>query len=158
MVNFRCCSVAQSRLILCNPQGLQHTRPPCPSPSPRVCSHSCPSSWWCHPTISSSAVPFSSCLQLCPASGSFPMSQLFVSHGQSIGASASACVLPVNIQGWFPLGWTSLISLQFNKYLWPTDIQCSDYSSVSPSPQSFLFPPKSTIALGVGLKLSHLLP
>ena len=94
------------------PHGLQHTRLPCPSPSPRACSNSCPLSWWCHSTISSSVIPFSSCLQSFPASGSFLMSQLFVSGVQNIGASASASVLPVNIQDWFPLGLTSLISLQ----------------------------------------------
>ena len=94
------------------PHGLQHARLPCPSPTPRVCSNSCPSSQWCHPTISSSVVPFSSCLQSFPASGSFPISQFFTSDGQSIGASASASVLPMNIQDWFPLGWTGLISLQ----------------------------------------------
>ena len=92
--------------------GLQHVRLPCPLPAPGACSNSCPSSWWCHPAISSSAVPFSSCLQYFPASGSFPMSQFFASGGQRIGASASASVLPVNIQDWFPLGWTSWISLQ----------------------------------------------
>ena len=91
--------------------GLQHARIPCPSPSPGVCSNSCPSSWWCHPTISSSVVPFSSCLQSLPASGSFPMSWLFASGGHGIRASASASVLPMNIQGWFPLGWTGLSSL-----------------------------------------------
>ena len=80
----------------------QHTRLPCPSSSPRVCSKSCSLSWWCHPTISFSVVPFSSCLQSFPAPGSFPTSQLFTSGGQSIGASASASVLPVNIQCWFP--------------------------------------------------------
>ena len=85
--------------------GLQHTRLPCPSPSPRACSNSCPLSQWCHPTISSSVVPFSR-LQSFPASGSFQMSRLFPSGGQSIGASASASVPPMNIQGWFPLGWT----------------------------------------------------
>ena len=79
------------------PHGLQHTRPPCPSPIPRTCSNSCPSSRWCHPTISSSVVPFFSCLQSFPASGSFPMSHLFTSHGQSIGASASASILPMKI-------------------------------------------------------------
>ena len=94
------------------PHGLQHTRLPCPSPSPRACSHSCPLSWWCHPTISSSVTPFFSCLQFSPISGSFPMSQFFTSGGQSIGASASALVLPMNIKGWFPFGWTGLISLQ----------------------------------------------
>ena len=91
--------------------GLQHTRPPCPPPPPRACSNSCRSSQWCHPNISSSFVPFSSCLQFFPASESFPMSQLFTSDGQSIGASALALVLPVNIQDWFPLGLTDLISL-----------------------------------------------
>ena len=92
------------------PHGLQYTRLLCPSLSPRVCSYSCPLSWWCHPTISSSVVPFSSCLQSFPASGCFPVSQLFTSSGQSIGASASASVLPMNIEDWFPLGLTGLIS------------------------------------------------
>ena len=82
--------------------GLQHTRPPCPSPTPRVDSNSCPLSRWCHPTISSSVVSFSSCLQSCPTSESFQISQLFASGGQSIGVSASASVLPINIQAWFP--------------------------------------------------------
>ena len=91
------------------PHGLQHARLPCPSPTPRACSYSCPSSGWCHPTISSSVIPFSH-LQSFPASGSFPVSSFFTSGSQSIGASAS--VLPMNIQGWFPLGWTSWISLQ----------------------------------------------
>ena len=90
-------------------RGLQHARLPCPSPAPKACWNSCQSSWWCHPTISSSVAPFSSCL---PASGSFPMSQFFASGGQSIWASSSASVLPVNIQDWFPLGLTGLISLQ----------------------------------------------
>ena len=93
------------------PHGLQHARPPCPSPTPRACSNSCPSSPWCHPTISSSVVHFSSCPQSFPALGAFPMSQPFASSGQSIGASASASILPVNIQGWFLLGWTGWISL-----------------------------------------------
>ena len=84
---------------------------PCPSLSPGFCSNSCPLSWWCHPTISSSVIPFSSCPQSFPASESFPMSQLFTSGGQRIGASASPSVLPMNIQGWFPLGWTGWISL-----------------------------------------------
>ena len=91
--------------------GLKHTRRPCPSPTPGACSNSCPSSWWWHPTISSSVTPFSSCPQPFPESGSFPMSQRFTSSGQSIGASASASFLPMNIQGWFTLGLTSLISL-----------------------------------------------
>ena len=94
------------------PHGLQHASLPCPSPSPRVCSNSCPSSWWWHPTISSSVLPFSSCPQSLPASECFPMSQFFTSGGQSIGASASASVLPMNIQNWFPLEWTGWISLQ----------------------------------------------
>jgi len=94
------------------PHGRQHARPPCPSPTPRACSNSCPSSQGCHPTISSSVVPFSSCLQSFPESGSFPMSQFFASGGQSVGASTSASVLPMNIQGWFPLGLTGLILLQ----------------------------------------------
>ena len=93
------------------PHGLQHTRLPCPSPTRRAYSNSCPSSRWCHPTISSSVVPFSSCLQSFPESGSFPMSQFFASGGQSIGVSASVPVLPVNIQGWFPFVLTGLISL-----------------------------------------------
>ena len=87
------------------PHGLQHTRLPCLSPTPRACSNSCPSSQWCHPTISSSVIPFSSCPQSFPASGSFQMSQFFTSDSQSIGASASASVLPMNIQDRFPLGW-----------------------------------------------------
>ena len=91
---------------------LQHARPPCPSSTPGVYSNSCPLSQWCHPTISSSAVPFSSHLQSFPASGSFQMSQLFTSGGQSIRVSASTSILPVNIQDWFPLGWTGWISLQ----------------------------------------------
>ena len=86
-------------------------RLPCPSPPPRVCSNSCPSSRWCHPTISSSVIPFSSCPQSFPASGSFLVSQFLASGGQSIGTSASASVLLMNIQGWFPLGFTGLISL-----------------------------------------------
>ena len=92
------------------PHGLQHTKLPCPSPTSRACSNLCPSSQWCHPTISSSVVPFS-CLQSFPASGSFPMSQFFPSGGHSIGASVSGSVLPMNIQYWFPLGWTDFIFL-----------------------------------------------
>ena len=91
------------------PHGLQHTRLPCPLLSPGVCSNSCPLSQWCHPTISSSVTPFSSCPQSFPASESFPISWLFASGGQSIGASASTSVLPMNIQGWFPLELTGLI-------------------------------------------------
>ena len=91
--------------------GPQHARPPCPSPTPGAHSNSCPLSWWCHPTISSSC-PLSSCPQSFPASGSFQMSQFFASGGQSIRASASTSVPPMNIQGWCPLGWTGWISLQ----------------------------------------------
>ena len=104
-------SVAQSCPTL-RPQGLQHARPPCPSLTPGVYSNSCPSSRWCHPTISSSVIPFSSHPQSFPASGSLPMSQFFASGGQSIGVLASASVLPMNIQDWFPLGWTGWISFQ----------------------------------------------
>ena len=103
------CSVVSDSLRL---HGLQHARSPCPSPTPGIYSNSCLLSWWCHPKISSSFVPFSSCLQSFPASGSFQMSQLFTSGGQSIGASASVSVLPMNIQDWFPLGWAGWISLQ----------------------------------------------
>ena len=93
------------------PRGLKHARPPCPSPTPRVYPNSCPLSWWCHLAISSSVVPFSSCLQSFPELGSFQMSQVFTSGGQSIGVSASTSVLPVNIQDWFPLGWTGWIQM-----------------------------------------------
>ena len=93
------------------PHGLQHAGFPCSSPTPRTFSNSCRLSWWYHPTISSSVISFSSCLQSFPVSGSFPMSQ-FISHGQSTGASAAASFLPVNTQDWFPLGLTDLISLQ----------------------------------------------
>ena len=102
-------SAAQSYLTL-RPRGLQHTRLPCPSPSPRVCSNSCPLSRWCHPTSSSSVALFFSCPQSFPSLESFPMNQLLTSGGQSIGASASAPILPVNIEGWFPLGLIGLIS------------------------------------------------
>ena len=94
------------------PHELQHIRPPCPSPTPRVHPNSCPLSQWCQPTISFSVVPFSSCPQSFPASESFPMSQLFTSGGQSTGVSASVSVLPMNTQDWSPLGWTGWISLQ----------------------------------------------
>ena len=108
---FRTVSSVQSLSRCVRPHGLQHARPPCPSPTPGVYSNSCPLSQWCHPTISSSVVPFSFPLQSFPASGSFPMTQLFASGGQSIGVSASALVLSVNIHDWFPLGWTGRISL-----------------------------------------------
>ena len=103
------CSVMSDTL---RPHGLQQAWPPCPSPTPEAYSNSCPLSWWCHPTTSSSVIPFSSSLQSFPASGFFPMSQFFTSGSQSIGVSALASVLPMNIQDWFPLGWTAWISLQ----------------------------------------------
>ena len=105
-----CFSVTQSCPIL-QPHGLQHARTPCPSPSPRACSNTCSLSQWCHPTTSCSVISFSSHLQSFPESGSFLMSQFFASGGQSIGTSASASVLPMNIQVWFPLGLTGLILL-----------------------------------------------
>ena len=115
------CSFQFSHSVMSNslrPHGLQHARLSCPSPIPRAYSNSCPLSWWCQPTTtSSSIIPFSSCPQSFPASGSFPMSQLFPSGGQSIEVSASASVLPMNIQDGFPLGLTDLISLQ-SKGLW----------------------------------------
>ena len=107
-------SVQFSRSVMSyslRPHELQHTRPPCPIPTPGACSSSCPSSLWCHPTISSSLVPFSH-FQSFPGSGSFQMSQFFTSGGQSTGASALESVLPMNIQDWFPSGWTGWISLQ----------------------------------------------
>ena len=107
-------SVQFSHSVMSNslpPHGLQHAKIPCPSPTPRACSNLCPLSWWCHPTISSSVVPFSSCLQSFPASHSFPVSHRFASGGQNIGASALAIVLPMNIQDWFPLELTCSISL-----------------------------------------------
>ena len=103
------CSVVSDSL---QPHESQHTRPPCPSPTPGVHPHPSPLSWWCHPTISSSVVPFSSCPQSFPASGPFPMSQLFASGGQNIGVSASASDHPVNTQDWSPSEWTGWISLQ----------------------------------------------
>ena len=103
------CSVMSSSLW---PHGLQHARIPCPSPTPSAYSNSCPSSWWCQPTISSSVVPFSSHLQSFPESGSFQTSQNFASGGQSIGVSASASLLSMNIQDWFPFRWTGWFSLE----------------------------------------------
>ena len=127
------CSVMSNSL---QPHGLQHTRLLCPSPSPRACSNLGPLSRWCHPTISSSIAPFSSCLQSFPASGSFPMSQLFPSGGQSIGASASTSVHPMNIQDWFPLGLSGLIFLQskgLSRVFSNTTVQKHQFSSAQPS-------------------------
>ena len=106
-VQFSCFGMSNSL----QSHGVHHIRLPCPSPTPGACSNSCPSSQWCHPTISSSVVPFSSCLQSFPISGPFPISQCFASGGQGIRASASESDLPKNIQDWFPLGWTGWISL-----------------------------------------------
>ena len=117
------------------PHGVQNTRLPCPSPIPRACSNSYPSSRWYHPTISSSVVPFSSCLQSSLASGSFLMNQFFISDGQSIGASASASVFPMNIQEWFPLGLTGLISLQskgLSRVFSNTTVQKHQFFSTQP--------------------------
>ena len=114
-MNHFCSVQSLSHVRLFATHGLQHTRLPCPSPTPRVCSKSCPLCHRCYPTISSSVLPFSSCLQSFPASRSFPMSLFFSSGGQSIGASVS--VLPMNIQDWFTLGWTGWISLK-SKGLW----------------------------------------
>ena len=135
-------SVQFSHSVMSNslwPYGLKHTRLPCLSPTPEVYSNSCPSSQWCHPTISSSVVPFSPCLQSFPESGSFPMSQFFASGGQRIGVSASASVLPMNIQDWFPLGWTGWISLQskgLSRVFFNTTVQ-----SINSSALSFLYSP-----------------
>ena len=118
------------------PHRLQHTGLPCPSLSPRVCSNSCPPSHWHYLTISSSTTPFSFCLQSYPASGSFSVSQFFESGGQSIGASASASILPMNIQDWFPLGLTSLISLQskgLSRVFFNTTVQKHQFFSAQPS-------------------------
>ena len=115
LIHFSYSSIQFTHLVVSNflrPHEAQHTRPPCPSPTPGVYSNSCPLSQWCHPTISSSVVPFSSCLQSFPASGSFQMSQLFARVGRSIGVSASESVLPMNTQDWSALGWTDWISLQ----------------------------------------------
>ena len=138
---FRFSSVAQSCPTL-RPHESQHTRPPCPSPTPRVYSNSCPLSRWCHPAISSSVIPFSSCSQSLPASGPFPTSQLFSWGGQSIGVSASASVLPMNTQDWSPLGWMVGSSCS------PRDSQESSptphYKSINFSALSFLHSPTLT--------------
>ena len=136
------CHVAFSRSVVSDslrPHGLQHTRLPCLSPTPGACSNSCPLSWWCHPIISSSVIPFSSCLQSFPTSGSFPVSQFFVSSGQRIGISASASVLPMNIQDWFPIGWTGWISLQckgLSRVFFNTTVQKHQFFGTQLSSQS----------------------
>ena len=137
------------------PHGLQHTRFSCPSPG--VCSNSCPLHQWCHPTISSSVFPFSSCLWSFPASASFLMSWLFASGGHGIGASVSVWVLPMNIQGWFPLGLTGLISLQPKNLLHCSSkasiLQCSAFFMVQLSPPHMTT--GKTIALTMTLCLMH---
>ena len=134
-VQFNCSVVSDSLW----PHGQKYTRPPCPSPTLRVHLNSCPLSQWCHPTISSSVVPFASWLQSFPASRSFPMSQFFTLGGQSIGVSASASVLPMNIQDWFPLGLTGLISLQskgLSRVFSNTTVQKHQFFGTQPSLQS----------------------
>ena len=130
------CSVVSDSL---RPHELQHARPPCPSPTPRVQSNSCPSSRWCHPAISSSVAPFSSCPQSLPASESFPMSQLFAWGGQSTGVSALASFLPMNTQGWSPSEWTGWISLQskgLSRVFSNTTVQKHQFFGAQPSSQS----------------------
>ena len=135
-------SVQFSRSVMSDslrPHESQHARPPCPSPAPGVHLNSCALSWWCHPAISSSVVPFSSWPQSLPASGSFPMSQLFTWGGQSIGVLASASVLPMNTQDWSPLEWTGWISLQskgLSRVFSNTTVQKHQFFSAQPSSQS----------------------
>ena len=139
-------SVQFSRSVVSNslwPHGLQHARLPCPSPTPGACSNSCPSSQWCHPTISSSVVSFCFCFQSFSASESFPVSQFFTSGGQSIGASASTSVLPMNIQSWFPLGLTGLISL-LSKGLSRVSSPIPQFKSINSLVLSFLYGPTFT--------------
>ena len=131
-------SATQSNNSL-QPHGMLHTRLPCPSPTPGACSNPHPSSRWYHPTSSSSVVPFSPCLQSFLASGSFPLSQFFTSLGQSIGLSASASVLPMNIQNWFPLGWTGWISFQskgLSRVFSNITVQKHQFFGAQPSSQS----------------------
>ena len=137
-VQFNCSVVSDSLW----PHGLQYARVPCSSPSPGSYSNSCPSSRWCHPTISFSVVPFSSSLQSFPASGSFPRSQLFTSGGQSIWVSASASVLSMNIQDWFPFGWTGWISFQFKRL--SRVFSNTTVQSINSSVLSFLYSPPLT--------------
>ena len=140
--HFQFSSVQFSRSVVSDslqPHESQHARPPCPSPTPRVYSNSCPSSQWCHPAISFSFIPFSSCPQSLQVSGSFPMSQLFAWGGQSIGLSALASVLPMNTQDWSPLGWTGWISLQskgLSRVFSNTTVQKHQFFSAQLSSQS----------------------
>ena len=138
-------SVQFSRSVVSDslrPHESQYARPPCPSQTPGVYSNSCPSSWWCHPAISSSVIPFSSCPQSLPASGSFPMSQLFTRGGQSVGVSASASVLPMNTQDWSLLGWTGWISFQskgLSRVFSNTTVQKHQFFGIQLSSQSSLY-------------------
>ena len=144
-IYLRLSSAQFSQSVMSNslqPHELQHARFSCLSPTSRACSNSCPLGWWCHPTKSSSVVPFSSSLQSFPASGSFPMSQFFSSGGQSIGVLASALVLPMTIQDWFPLGWTGWISLQ-SKGLSKSS-PTPQFKSINSSVLSFLYSPTLT--------------
>ena len=130
------CSVVTNSL---QPHESQHARPPCSSPAPGVYSNSCPSSQWCHPAISSSVIPFSSCPQSLPASRSFPMSQLFACSGQTFGVSALASVLPINIQGWSPLertGWISLQSKELSRVFSNSTVQKHQFFGAQLSLQS----------------------
>ena len=133
------CSVVSDSL---QSHGLQHTTPPCPPPTPGIYSNSCPLSRWCHPTISSSVIPFSSCPQSFPAPRSFLISQFFASGGQSIGVSASASVFPMNIQDWFPLGWTGWIFLQSRDS--QESSSTPQFKSINSSVLSFLHSPTLT--------------
>ena len=140
MVQFN--SVTQLCLTLCDPMDCSMPGFPCPSPTSGACSNSCPSSWWCHSSISSPVIPFSSCLQSFPAWRSFPVSQVFASGSQNIAASASASVLPMNIQDWFPLGWTGRSPCS------PRDSQESSptpqFKSINSLTLSFLYSPTLT--------------
>ena len=139
---YKICTAQFSRSVVSDslrPHESQHARPPCPSPTPRVHSNSRPSSWWCHPDISSSVVPFSSCPQSLPASGSFAMSQLFTWGGQSTGVSALESFLPKKSQGWSPSEWTGWISLQskgLSRVFSNTTLQTYQFFSTQPSSQS----------------------
>ena len=131
LFNFYVSSVQSFSHVSLRPHGPQHSRPPCPSPTPGAYSNPCPLSWWCHPTVSSSVIPFSSHLQSFPASGSFPVSHFFASGGQSSGVSASASVLPINIQDWFLFGWTGWIPCN------PTDSQERVFSNTTVQKHQF---------------------
>ena len=145
MVKIKISSFQFSHSVICDslwPHGLQHARPPCPSPTPGLYPNPYPLSWWCHPTISSSVVLFSSCLQSFPASGSFQMSQLFASGGQIIEVSPSTLVLPMNTQDWYPLWWTGWISLQSKEL--SESSPTPQFKSMNSSTYKFLYTPTFT--------------